>query len=70
MDNDNIRLPAHPDDDVVPRRPFPRDLDQAAEPNDRVADFYAQISKRGAQLEHNPEKSEWRFSLDKREAFA
>jgi hypothetical protein len=46
MDNDNIRLPAHPDDDVVPRRPFPRDLDQAAEPNDRVADFYAQISKR------------------------
>ena len=45
MDNDNIRLPAHPDDDVVPRRPFPRDLDQAAEPNDRVADFYAQISK-------------------------
>ena len=46
MDNDNIRLPAHSDDDVVPRRPFPRDLDQAAEPNDRVADFYAQISKR------------------------
>ncbi len=46
MDNDNIRLPAHPDDDVVPRRPFPRDLDQVAEPNDRVADFYAQISKR------------------------
>jgi hypothetical protein len=46
MGNDNIRLPVHPDDDVVPRRPFPRDLDQAAEPNDRVADFYAQISKR------------------------
>jgi hypothetical protein len=46
MGNDNIRLPAHPDDDVVPRRPFPRDLDQVAEPNDRVADFYAQISKR------------------------
>lgn len=44
-DNDNIRPSARPDADVVPRRPLPRDLDQAAE-NDRVADFYAQISKR------------------------
>ena len=44
-DNDNIRLPARPDAEVVPRRPLPRDLDQAAEPDDRVAEFYAQISK-------------------------
>ena len=45
MDNDNIRLPARPDAEVVPRRRLPRDLDQAAEPDDRVAEFYAQISK-------------------------
>jgi len=45
MDNDNIRLPARPDAEVVPRRPMPRDLDQTAEPDDRVAEFYAQISK-------------------------
>lgn len=44
-ENDDIRLSAPPDDDVVPRRPFPRDLDEAAQPNDRVAEFYAQISK-------------------------
>jgi hypothetical protein len=45
MDQDNFRLSAGPDADVVPRRPLPRDLDQAAEPNDRVAEFYAQLSK-------------------------
>ena len=44
-DNDNIMLPARPDAEVVPRRPLPRDLDQAGEPDDRVAEFYAQISK-------------------------
>jgi len=45
VDQDNFRLSVGPDADVVPRRPLPRDLDQAAEPNDRVAEFYAQISK-------------------------
>jgi hypothetical protein len=46
VDRDSIRLPAHPDTDIVPRRPhFPRDLDQPDEPDDRVAEFYAQISK-------------------------
>jgi hypothetical protein len=46
VDRDSIRLPAHPDTDIVPRRThFPRDLDQPDEPNDRVAEFYAQISK-------------------------
>lgn len=46
VDDGGLRLPARPNADVVPRRPFPRDLDQAREPGDRVADFYAQISKR------------------------
>jgi hypothetical protein len=45
VDQDNFRLSVGPDADVVPRRALPRDLDQAAEPNDRVAEFYAQISK-------------------------
>jgi hypothetical protein len=45
MDQDNFRLSAGPDADVVPRRPLARDLDQAAEPNDRVAEFYAPISR-------------------------
>lgn len=46
VDRDVISLSPHLDADVVPRRPhFPRDLDQPAEPNDRVAEFYAQISK-------------------------
>jgi hypothetical protein len=46
VDADSIRPSARPDADVVPRRPhFPRDLDQPAEPNDRVAEFYAQLSK-------------------------
>jgi hypothetical protein len=46
VDRDAIGLAPHPDADVVPRRPhFPRDLDQPAEPNDRVAEFYAQLSK-------------------------
>jgi hypothetical protein len=45
IDRDDLGLPIHPAPDVVPRRHFPRDLDQPAEPNDRVADFYAQLSK-------------------------
>ena len=46
VDDDRIGLSAHPDADVVPRRPhFPRDLDQPAEPSDRVVEFYAQLSK-------------------------
>jgi hypothetical protein len=47
VDEDSIGLSPRPDADVVPRRPhFPRDLDQLGEPNDRVADFYAQLSKK------------------------
>jgi len=46
VDDDRIRLSPSPDVDVIPRRPhFPRDLDQPAEPNDRAAKFYAQLSK-------------------------
>jgi hypothetical protein len=46
VDDDRIGLSPSADADVIPRRPhFPRDLDQPAEPNDRVAKFYAQISK-------------------------
>jgi len=44
-DEDRLRPPARPNANVVPRRPVPRDLDQVGEPSDRVADFYAQISK-------------------------
>ncbi len=45
-DHDGVRLPAYPDSDVVPRRTvFPRDLDEAAEPDDRVAEFFAQLLK-------------------------
>ncbi|MGZ3352075.1 MAG: hypothetical protein ACXU89_24390 [Xanthobacteraceae bacterium] len=45
-DDDRIGLSPDLDADVVPRRPhFPRDLDEPAEPNDRVAQFYAQLSK-------------------------
>jgi hypothetical protein len=47
VDDDLIGLSPRPDADVVPRRPhFPRDLDQPADPNDRVAEFYAQLSKK------------------------
>jgi hypothetical protein len=46
VDDDRIGLSPRLDADVVPRRPhFPRDLDQGAEPNDRVARFYAELSK-------------------------
>ncbi|MGA7999246.1 MAG: hypothetical protein WCA28_30650 [Bradyrhizobium sp.] len=46
VDDDRIGLSPSADADVIPRRPhFPRDLDQPAEPNDRVAKFYAQLSK-------------------------
>jgi hypothetical protein len=42
---DGVRLSARQDADAVPRRPLPRDLDQPDGPNDRVAEFYAQLSK-------------------------
>ena len=45
-DFDTIRPQARRDADVVPRRPVPRDLDQVGAADDRVADFYAQLSKR------------------------
>jgi len=45
-DIDTIRPSARLDADVVPRRPLPRDLDQVDEADDRVAEFYAQLSKR------------------------
>ena len=45
-DFDTIRPSARPDADIVPRRPVPRDLDQVGAADDRVADFYAQLSKR------------------------
>jgi hypothetical protein len=45
-DIDTIRPLARPDVDVIPRRPVPRDLDQVGAADDRVADFYAQLSKR------------------------
>jgi hypothetical protein len=45
-DFDTIRPSARPDVDVIPRRPVPRDLDQVGAADDRVADFYAQLSKR------------------------
>lgn len=45
-DHDDVRLPAYPDSEIVPRRTvFPRDLDEAAEPDDRVAEFFAQLLK-------------------------
>lgn len=44
--SDRIRRLPRPGADVVPRRPhFPRDLDQPDEPNDRVSEFYAQLSR-------------------------
>jgi hypothetical protein len=46
VDQDVVRLPARRNAEILPRRPhLPRDLDQPAEHNDRVADFYGQISK-------------------------
>ena len=45
-DFDTLRPSARPDVDVIPRRPVPRDLDQVGAADDRVADFYAQLSKR------------------------
>ena len=45
-DHDGIRLSAYPDADVVPRRTvLPRDLDEVGEPDDRVAEFFAQLLK-------------------------
>jgi hypothetical protein len=46
-DDDRIVLSPRAGADVLPRRPgFARDLDRIRDPNERVADFYAQISKR------------------------
>ena len=45
-DIDTIRQLDRPGADVVPRRPVPRDLDQVGAADDRVAEFYAQLSKR------------------------
>ncbi len=44
-DDDWSSLAARLDAEFVPRRPFPRDLDEPAEPNDRATEFYAQLSK-------------------------
>jgi hypothetical protein len=45
-DDDRIVLSGHPDPDVLPRRTgFARDLDKARR-DDRVAEFFAQLSKR------------------------
>jgi hypothetical protein len=45
-DDDRIVLSGHPDADVLPRRTgFARDLDKARR-DDRVAEFFAQLSKR------------------------
>jgi hypothetical protein len=46
-DDDSILLSAEPDADVLPRRRgFARELDRAGDRSERVADFFAQLSKR------------------------
>jgi hypothetical protein len=46
-DDDRIRLSAHPEADAVPRRPdFTRGSGRAGDPNDRMAEFFSQLSKR------------------------
>jgi hypothetical protein len=45
--DDSIALSARRDADVVPRRTgLPRDLDRTDEANDRIAEFFSQLSKR------------------------
>jgi hypothetical protein len=46
-DDDSIELSDHRADDVLPRRSgFPRDLDQPEDANERIAEFFAQLSRR------------------------
>jgi hypothetical protein len=46
-DDDRIRLSAHPEADALSRRRgFARELDRARDRNDRIAEFFAQLSKR------------------------
>jgi hypothetical protein len=46
-DDDRIRLSAHPAADAAPRRPdFARASGRAGLPNDRIAEFFSQLSKR------------------------
>jgi hypothetical protein len=46
-DDDGIVLSDHPATDVLPRRSgFPRDLDQPDDGNERIAEFFAQLSRR------------------------
>jgi hypothetical protein len=46
-DDDSIVLSNHPAADVLPRRSgFPRDLDQPDDANERIAEFFAQLSRR------------------------
>ena len=46
-DDDNIALSARRDADVLPRRAaLPRDLDRTDDANDRIAEFFSQLSKR------------------------
>jgi hypothetical protein len=46
-DDDRIRLSAHPEADAVPRRPdFTRRSGRAGDRNDRIAEFFSQLSKR------------------------
>jgi hypothetical protein len=46
-DDNRIALSDYPDADVVPRRPrFSRDVDDAADPDDRMAEFVSRISRR------------------------
>src|SRR3984957_4754672 len=46
-DDDGIALSARRDADVVPRRSgLPRDLDRTDDANDRIAEFFSQLSRR------------------------
>jgi hypothetical protein len=46
-DDDRIRLSAHPEADAVPRRPdFTRGSGRTGDPNDRIAEFFSQLSTR------------------------
>jgi hypothetical protein len=46
-DDDGIALSARRDADVLPRRAgLPRDLDRTDDANDRIAEFFSQLSKR------------------------
>jgi hypothetical protein len=48
-EDDRIPLSAHPSADVLPRRPgFARDLDQPGDRGERIAEFFAEISRRSS----------------------